>query len=173
MGPLQKLDVLTAAMQCACYGLAGLTNLFPLFDASPKVDPNSSFLLRWDSFHFQHIAQEGYVYEYEWAFFPGAPLVTRWVGMLPAYWRSPVLALGLLILACRTTRTLYLLSLHHLGNPTLAFLTALLSLMPSSPPTLRMSLYAEPFFTYFSYNGRSSHSHKDHGLMVTRNACKC
>ncbi|KAG1865859.1 glycosyltransferase family 76 protein [Suillus subalutaceus] len=34
----------------------------------------SSVLLRWDAFHFAHIAREGYVYEHEWAFFNGLPL---------------------------------------------------------------------------------------------------
>ena len=33
--------------------------------------------LRWDVFHFTHIAQNGYVYEYEYAFMPGTPAIMR------------------------------------------------------------------------------------------------
>jgi hypothetical protein len=56
-------------------------------------------------------------------------------------------------LACDTSTTLYHLSLHHLGSPSLALMASLLSLMPSSPVTLRFGAYSEPFFTYLSYKG--------------------
>ncbi|KAF8170181.1 GPI mannosyltransferase 2 [Mycena galopus ATCC 62051] len=48
---------------------------------------------------------------------------------------------------------MYSLSLHHLGSPALARLAAILSLLPSSPATLFLAPYTEPFFTYFSYKG--------------------
>lgn len=60
---------------------------------------------------------------------------------------------ALAAIACDTTCTLYQLTLHHLGSPTLAYLTALLSLMPSNPATLYFVPYTEPFFTYLSYKG--------------------
>ncbi|THV01248.1 glycosyltransferase family 76 protein [Dendrothele bispora CBS 962.96] len=136
--------------------------LVPSFDSSHKTlgfitSKWSEPLLRWDTFHFLHIAQEGYIYEHEWAFFPGAPLVMRYTGYLAGMlWRkSPdLLATGALAaLACDTTQTLYLLALHHLQSKKLAYLAAILSLMSSSPATLRLTPYTEPFFTYFSYRG--------------------
>ncbi|KAF8891684.1 GPI mannosyltransferase 2, partial [Infundibulicybe gibba] len=60
---------------------------------------------------------------------------------------------ALMVVACDSTRTLYHLSLHHLGSPSLAFLASVLSLFPSSPATLYFAPYTEPFFTYFSYRG--------------------
>ena len=33
--------------------------------------------LRWDSFYFTHISEEGYIYEQEHAFFPLLPLLAR------------------------------------------------------------------------------------------------
>lgn len=135
----------------------------PLFDSSPLLLSNSIFsqpLLRWDSFHFLHIAQHGYVYENEWAFLPGAPFVVRISANLLRFLFSsqsnPLIAGALAAIACDTTCTLYQLTLHHLGSPTLAYLTALLSLMPSNPATLYFVPYTEPFFTYLSYKGKSA-----------------
>ncbi|KAJ3788657.1 glycosyltransferase family 76 protein [Lentinula aff. detonsa] len=123
----------------------------PLFDASPNlvlISRWSKPLLRWDVFHFAHIAEHGYVYEHEWAFFPGLPLLMS----LFKNW-DMLLAASMVAIACDTTIVLYRLTLHHFGSSNLAFLTALLSLLSSSPATLRLAPYAEPFFTYFSYRG--------------------
>lgn len=63
-----------------------LLSALPLFDTSPLVVIParslswSSTLLRWDAFHFASIAQVGYIYEYQFAFQPGMPLVMRWLG---------------------------------------------------------------------------------------------
>ncbi|KAJ7668374.1 GPI mannosyltransferase 2 [Mycena polygramma] len=48
---------------------------------------------------------------------------------------------------------MYALSLHHLGSSALARLATVLSLLPSSPVTLFLAPYSEPFFTYLSYKG--------------------
>ncbi|KAF9242134.1 glycosyltransferase family 76 protein [Melanogaster broomeanus] len=122
----------------------------------------TSSLLRWDAFHFAHIAREGHFYEHEWAFFPALPLVMHASGSVLSYvtsgQRSPdwsAILLGGAILAALfdSTRVLYRLSLHHLRSPSSAFLATALSLLPSSPATLRFASYSEPFFTYFSYRG--------------------
>ncbi|KAI6026345.1 glycosyltransferase family 76 protein [Pisolithus microcarpus] len=149
-----------------CLLIVSSAALLTLFDTSPKLflDDNvsvwTSSLLRWDVFHFAHIAREGLVYEHEWAFFPGVPLVMRWSGSvlsllglsLPGW---PALLIGGAIVAALldSTRILYQLSLYHLRSSSAAFLATLLSFFPSSPSALRFAPYSEPFFTYFSYRG--------------------
>ncbi|KAI0082022.1 mannosyltransferase [Panus rudis PR-1116 ss-1] len=146
----------------------------PLFDSSPKVlldvqERNLYWyttysLLRWDVFHYGHIAKEGYVYDYEWAFLPGLPIAMRtgarvisWLGISTSEdvlsWGNLLTGGLLLSLCCGTTTTLYDLTLELTGSPNIAFLSALLSLLPSSPATLRFVPYTEPFFTYLSYQG--------------------
>ncbi|KAA1471717.1 mannosyltransferase [Dentipellis sp. KUC8613] len=129
---------------------------------SVDTDSLTSSLLRWDAFHFAPVARTGYVYEYQWAFLPGVPVVSN----LLAYafktvsgsaesisWVDVLRAGGLAALFCDSTHTLYHLTLQIIGSPSIAYLTALLSLLPSSPATLRYAGYSEPFFTYLSYKG--------------------
>jgi len=48
------------------------------FDTSPLLSHfTAPPLLRWDVFHFSQIAVKGYVYEHDFAFFPGTPAVMR------------------------------------------------------------------------------------------------
>ena len=68
-----------------------LSTYLPAFDDAPALLMGSvngagrsglihrwaSSLMRWDAFHFVHVAQRGYVYEYEFAFLPGTPAVMR------------------------------------------------------------------------------------------------
>lgn len=169
----RTLRILSVAALLLTSCLTYAASQLPLFDSSPRLllsQSGSSLakaalpLLRWDTFHFVHIAQEGYVYEYEWAFFPGTPFVMRIFGevlrRLDGGEQSTIAyALaggGLASLLCGTTTTLYDITLHHFGSPTVAYLTCLLSLLPSSPATLRFSASTEPFFTYFSYGGWST-----------------
>ncbi|KIM45160.1 glycosyltransferase family 76 protein [Hebeloma cylindrosporum] len=135
--------------------------LLPLFDASPilvALPRPLRPLLRWDAFHFLHVANHGYVYEHEWAFFPGSIYLIRYLGSilghLTGFDASNFFSAGLLaVLACDTSQTLYALSLHHLQSPALALSASLLSLLPTSPATLYFAPYNEPFFTYFTYRG--------------------
>lgn len=121
-------------------------HFLPLFDSSPvlvELFPLLRPLFRWDVFHFSHIAHRSYVYEHEWAFFPGLPFIMRYD------------TLALAVLACDTSQMLYTLSLYHLPSPSHALLATLLSLLPSNPVTAYFAPYTEPFFNYFSYWGRS------------------
>ena len=128
------------------------SSLLPLFDTSPLLFQGGP-LLRWDAFHYLHIAQHGYVYEHEWAFFPGSPLIMRYGSR---FLRGDYLtAVFIAALACETTDTLYALSLHHLKSPKLALVATLLSLLPTSPVTLYFGPCSEPFFTFLSYRGMS------------------
>ncbi|KAH9945639.1 glycosyltransferase family 76 protein [Amylocystis lapponica] len=168
---LRILSVLSLLTWVLSAVLVYLASFLPLFDSSPRIllsnnSPTSRLagpLLRWDTFHFAHIASSGYTYEYEWAFFSGTPLVMRTMayifrlcGVSPPESISleGLLVGGALIAAiCGSTTTLYRLTLHHMRSPSVALLAALLSLLPSSPATLRLAGYTEPFFTYLSYKG--------------------
>ncbi|KAF7322199.1 GPI mannosyltransferase 2 [Mycena kentingensis (nom. inval.)] len=119
--------------------LLGQTAFSPFDAATPD------FLLRWDAVHFLHVGRVGYVYEHEWAWFPGVPF------LLSVHKLAPTLLSSLL--AWDMTATMYALSLHHLKSPALGRLATLLSLLPSSPATLFIAPYTEPFFTYLSYKG--------------------
>ncbi|KAI0344640.1 mannosyltransferase [Trametopsis cervina] len=164
-----------AAWLCTVF-LLYASSLLPLFDSSPRVVlPEQSLstrlvspLLRWDAFHFLHIAQNGYTYEQNWAFLPGiAHIMTfparflEYTGLTDASNESLSAAslLGsasMLSIFCGTTELLYRLTLLHFKSPSLAYLTALLSLLSSSPAISRFSAYNEPFFTYLSYRGMLS-----------------
>ncbi|GAW01800.1 glycosyltransferase family 76 protein [Lentinula edodes] len=104
-----------------------------LFDASPNLVQISQWskpFLRWDVFHFAHIAEHGYVYD-----------------------PNMLLASSMVAIACDSTIVLYRLTLHQCGSSNFAFLAAVLSLLSSSPATLRLAPCPEPFFTYLSYRG--------------------
>ena len=137
----------------------------PSFDSSAATVVDSAWeraLLRWDVFHFLHIAQSGYEFEYEHAFFPGSPRIMRlgsklldaifgsgdrtWTFLLSGHLATAAVAVG-------SVRILYDLTLCHFGSPSMAFLVSILSLMSSSPATLRFAPSTEPFFTFLSYKG--------------------
>ena len=170
---LKTLRIASFATWLLTITLLYASSSLPLFDSSPDtIIPRTTLkerlaypLLRWDAFHFVHIAQKGYVYEYEWAFLHGIAAAMNYPAKLlraiglgdiinGSISTSDLLLSGAVLSSlCGSTTTLYRLTLHHFGSPSLAYLTALLSLLPSSPATLRFSVYNEPFFTYLSYKG--------------------
>ena len=157
------LILLAAVVRILATLLLAASTLLSSFDSSAEVVIGESWLkslLRWDVFQFLHIAEKGYVFEYEWAFFPGLPLLLRFSTNLIRYWlpNSSSEKLLLVMGAVGTvlvdgTLTLYDLTEHVFHSHSFAFLAALLSLLPSSPATLRLAPYTEPFFTYLSYKG--------------------
>ncbi|KAG1765778.1 glycosyltransferase family 76 protein [Suillus occidentalis] len=161
----RHLLTLSVVVRLAVWILTSISAYFlPLFDASPSIwisgTPPSSVLLRWDAFHFAHIAREGYVYEHEWAFFNGLPLLMRILdhlqglaGLGSSSWGTLLRGGAGMAVVCDSTHVLYDLSLHHFRSPSLAFLSAALSVFSSSPAALKLASYNEPFFTYFSYRG--------------------
>jgi GPI mannosyltransferase 2 len=148
---MMSLTTATILSRFLCLGLLSLSAYYlPLFDASPKVAVSHLFgpLARWDVFHFQGIATGGYTYEHQWAFLPGTPILLRMLNNEFAW-----IAL-LLFIACKSTKALHDLTRHHFPrSPSFAKLVASLSLLSSSPATLYFAPYAEPFFTYLSYQG--------------------
>ncbi|KAG8986614.1 ER membrane glycoprotein subunit of the GPI transamidase complex-like protein, partial [Tulasnella sp. 427] len=148
--------------------------IFPPFDASHLItQPDRKFgltsaLLRWDVFHFSNVAINGYTHEHLFAFFPGTPglmkavaetglMLGRTLGSTERkqIGEGDVLLGGALasLVLCDWTGDLYDLTIAVGGTPSMAKLTALLSLVPLSPPTLLFAPYAEPFFARLSYKG--------------------
>ena len=149
-----------------CVLIVSSTALLTLFDSSPRlvlsaeVSAWTASLLRWDVFHFGHVASHGPVYEHEWAFFPPISLVMSWSGSALSYlgfgrqgWPALLCGGALVGMLFDSTWVLYQLSLFHLRSPSAAFLATALSLISTSPAALRFAPYSEPFFTYFSYRG--------------------
>lgn len=154
--------------------IALLASYLPAFDSSADIllaDKDPSLLkrwtytsLRWDTFHFLHIAQENYQFEYEWAFFPGVPLILRATGWIMDFLTrnadgpstySMLLGHFLLssVMSCETVRTMYLLTMEHTQRPALSLLSGYLFLLSSSPTTAHLAPYTEPWFALFSYKG--------------------
>jgi GPI mannosyltransferase 2 len=176
---LQNVRIASFVAWLLTIALLYLSASLPLFDSSPNVTLVEKTtrnrlvhpLLRWDAFHFVHIARHGYVYEHQWAFLSGIAAIMSYPARLLRILQlaesstglfsfSDLLASGaLLSTVCGSSTTLYHLTLHHFGSPSIAYLTALLSLLPSSPATIYFSVYNEPFFTYLSYRGTYSHQH--------------
>lgn len=171
---LRLLDRLTLLSRVLAALLLYLSSSYlTLFDASPRtfLAPSAfpsfaSSLLRWDAFHFTAIAKDGYSYEHHWAFFPGVPLLLRVADRLPALFLDDAssalswLALIHAAIAIPTTRAIYHLTLIHFRSPSFSLLTALLSLLPASPATLYFAPYAEPIFTFLSYQGMCTYLYK-------------
>jgi hypothetical protein len=137
--------------------------LFRLFDASPYLASASSFrgpLLRWDALHFEHVAEQGYIFEHEWAFFPAIAWVIRmtaWVSQQTrqsAHWNSSLIFCLVTLIVADASRVLYKLTLHYMKSISVARVASAMFLLSSSPATLRMAPYTEAFFTWLSYRGK-------------------
>lgn len=125
---------------------------------------NSSFhvFLRWDSFYFLHLTEEGYVYEQEHAFFPLFPFLARLLGnslFLPLgfflTYKQILLLSGVLIANASFVLAsvyLYKLSLKLFHDETFAFITALFYIL--TPSCMFMSaMYTESLFALLSFLG--------------------
>lgn len=169
-----RLLALSVAANLLTLVLTVLSSEFPLFDASPHIllppPPHfslrhtlASVVLRWDAFHFAHIAKDGYVYEHEWAFLPGVTSVWRGLADLRPVFGWPPRAPGWedilsnafysSMLSVFSVHALYDLTMLQFRSRPIALLASLLSLLPSSPVTLRIAGYTETFFTLLSYHG--------------------
>jgi Gpi18-like mannosyltransferase len=132
-------------------------------------------LANWDGVHFLHIAEAGYWYEHQHAFFPLLPIATRVVrwglfGFLrvdqlfgvPLQIRSQLLISGVLLSnACFVGAAIVLLSLSRavLGNDRRAFVAA--ALFCISPASIFFSaFYTESIFALLTFGGlRLAHEH--------------
>ncbi|KAJ2546097.1 ER membrane glycoprotein subunit of the GPI transamidase complex-like protein [Coemansia sp. RSA 1933] len=118
-------------------------------------------VVHWDAFYFTHIAESGYVYEQEHAFFPLLPLLMRLLArtiLVPlGGWIGPQLVLvlaGVLISnVCfvLASVTLYKLGCETLRSERLAYAAALLFAL--APSNMFMSaVYTESLFAFLVFS---------------------
>ncbi|KAL0073461.1 hypothetical protein J3Q64DRAFT_1383037 [Phycomyces blakesleeanus] len=120
--------------------------------------------LRWDALYFLHIAEHGYVYEQEYAFFPVMPIASRLVANTVLYPFQSMLGgqqYSLLfggVIVANVSFVLAAGSLFKLsqsvfgGNQRMSFVSAVAFCI--SPPSMFMSsLYTESLFAYMSFTG--------------------
>ncbi|KAG2182945.1 hypothetical protein INT44_005926 [Umbelopsis vinacea] len=140
-----------------------------LLGSSTALIPNKllyqffSVFVRWDAFYYLHIAENGYVYEQEHAFFPMLPLLSRLVSdtvLSPFKYvigdQYTLVLSGVLVSNISfvlAAGVLYKLSnnVFH-GNETLAYLSALaFALSPAS--MFITSFYSESLFALLTFTG--------------------
>ncbi|KAG0255782.1 hypothetical protein BG011_004934 [Mortierella polycephala] len=138
--------------------------------------------LRWDSFYFVHIAENGYVFEQAHAFFPLLPTLMRLVansvlaplGHLLTYRQQLVLAGALVangsFIAASTQ--LYRLTKTLFGNEQFAFLTAMLYILTPSG-IFMAAIYTESLFAALSFTGMLFAARKQYLLAALTWSVSC
>lgn len=167
--PFLCLHVLSLAVWITAAALLFLAQKYTaLFDSSPAIVSGGSddmelarSLLRWDMFFFASIATDGYAFEQQFAFMPGVPFLMRALRWVRSQFRgahTSTLAMlrdcAACVLIIDPVSTLYQLSSEMTLSPSFGMLTSMLSLLPASPATSRLTPYTEPFFTCLSYRGK-------------------
>ncbi|CAD6916282.1 unnamed protein product [Tilletia laevis] len=117
-------------------------------------------LIRWDAVHFLRIAHSGYSLEHLFAFQPGLPAVLRIAGAgfssTTSDWNASqavlLTSLAAAIAATISPWLLFHLTWKHSASPSLAFLSALLSIFSPAPASL-VTPSPEAFFSFFTLLG--------------------
>ncbi|KAJ2236224.1 ER membrane glycoprotein subunit of the GPI transamidase complex-like protein [Coemansia sp. RSA 1722] len=121
----------------------------------------AQIVVRWDAFYFVHIADAGYIYEQEHAFFPLLPLLMR---ALTSTVLSPLVSaigrqLALVVAGVLVSNTafvlaavtLYRLGCRSLSNEKLAYVSALMFVV--APSNMFMSaVYTESLFAWLAFS---------------------
>ena len=119
-------------------------------------------LIRWDAVHFFAIAQKGYLFENQFAFFPLLPFLSRWLGKLITAISSGHLSIesgigmaGVLISNVAhylASLVLYHLTLFLFKSSTFAFTSAVLFIC--NPACIQLStFYSESLFAFLCFSG--------------------
>ncbi|KAK1986932.1 mannosyltransferase [Colletotrichum cereale] len=168
--PRQTLIAAFAAWKALLLAIALGSAVAPSYDTSTTLmlRRNESDLsvvtrlTRWDALYFTQSARRGYVFEQEWAFNAGLPLVVSGLARFAALLGidgdgTGALEAALGIVVAHAAHLLAALILHELtlklfSRPRLAFLSALLHVL--SPAGLFLSApYAESLCAFFSFAG--------------------
>ncbi|KAJ1303037.1 hypothetical protein OPQ81_011238 [Rhizoctonia solani] len=142
----------------------------------PQLVPSPG--LRWDALHYLDVALHGtYAYEHQYAFSPGIPIVLRLVHLgkellfdiaasypllesmnsqLRAWLDNIINAFLVAMLAAQPSIALYRLTELFTHSKEFSYLTLMMHLLMSAPPVIIRSVYAEPFFAWFTFEGLSS-----------------
>ncbi|ORX95224.1 mannosyltransferase [Basidiobolus meristosporus CBS 931.73] len=125
--------------------------------------------VRWDAFYFMHVAEEGYVYEQEFAFFPMLPVLMRGLSdsvfrpLQIFFDRKLLLALSGILIS-NLAFALAAVALYHLSysifkKEKFALISALCFCI--TPSCMFMSsMYTESLFALFSFVGMDLYVHK-------------
>ncbi|OBZ89106.1 GPI mannosyltransferase 2 [Choanephora cucurbitarum] len=165
---MKSIYVIAIASRLLTIALGALIYCFTgSYDSSSEIQlKGNSFLtafLRWDSLYFLHIADQGYVYEQETAFFPLLPYLARlatntvFFPLQSVFGKRYTLLLSGVVFANASfilaAGTLYRLTLALMPkNKALASATAIAFCL--SPPTMFMSAFnSESVFALLSFKG--------------------
>ncbi|CAE6403581.1 unnamed protein product [Rhizoctonia solani] len=142
-------------------------------DYPPNLVPSAG--LRWDALHYIDVALSGaYTYEHQYAFSPGVPIVLRLIYLgkeqlyrlvsrmlLPgskstefcSILTNLINALLVAMVASQPSLALYNLTERVTRSKEFSFLTLLVHVILGAPPVIIRSVYAEPFFAWFTFEG--------------------
>ncbi|GAA5811563.1 hypothetical protein MFLAVUS_005002 [Mucor flavus] len=167
---LKKVYSVAIASRLITIALAIASYLFTgSYDSSAEIQLETSshhvlnVFLRWDALYFLHIAEHGYVYEQETAFFPLMPLLARALSNTVFLPLQSILGIKYTLLLSGVTianvsfvlaaGALYKLTLALLPrNQKLAYVSSIAFCL--SPPAMFMSsFYTESIFALMSFTG--------------------
>ncbi|CAG8540700.1 3210_t:CDS:2 [Ambispora leptoticha] len=177
--PISQIVSLGIASRLFIWSLATISSyLSDDYDSSASTlltakDSNNSISnqalqvsLRWDAFYFLHLAEEGYVYEQEHAFFPLFPILVRGIAnfiklfplistIIVNYERTALLVIGVSLsnfFFVAAAVAIYNLSIAVFHDKKFALITAIFYIL--SPSCIFMSsLYTESLFAFLSFLG--------------------
>ncbi|KAI9483526.1 MAG: GPI mannosyltransferase 2 [Benjaminiella poitrasii] len=168
---LKEVYAIATASRLVTIGIAIVTYRFVgSYDSSAEIQLNSTSrpgildaFLRWDALYFLHIAEHGYVYEQETAFFPVMPLLARLLTKTVFYPLQSIIGkkytlllsgitisnIAFILAAC----SLYKLTLTLLPkNKKIAMVSSIAFCL--SPSAMFMSsFYTESLFAFLSFTG--------------------
>ncbi|KAG2202461.1 hypothetical protein INT47_013077 [Mucor saturninus] len=167
---LKQLYLVAVTSRLITIGLAILTYYFTgSYDSSAEIQLETTskhvlnVFLRWDALYFLHIAEHGYIYEQETAFFPVLPLLSRALTHSVFLPLRQILGTKYTLLLSGVTianvsfvlaaGALYKLTLALLpGNKRLAYMSSIAFCL--SPPAMFMSsFYTESLFAFLTFTG--------------------